>query len=65
MLEEVQQHGFDGHVSYHFDGLLLSTSMMKSIETATGKNMILALQEAVQRNTRFKVAIKDKTIAFL
>ena len=65
MLEEVQQHGFAGHVSCHFDGLLLSASMMKSIETATGKNMILALQEAVQRNTRFKVAIKDKTIAFL
>ena len=62
MLEEVQQHGFDGHVSYHFDGLLLSASMMKSIETATGKSMILALQEAVQRNTRFEVAIKDKTL---
>ena len=62
MLEEVQQHGFDGHISCHFDGLLLSTSMVKSIETATGKNMILVLQEAVQRNTRFEVAIKNKTL---
>ncbi|CAE7784270.1 unnamed protein product, partial [Symbiodinium necroappetens] len=62
MLEEVQQHGFGGHISCHFDGLLLSTSMVKSIETATGKNMILVLQEAVQRNTRFEVAIKNKTL---
>ena len=59
MLEEVQQHGFDGQVSCHFDGLLLSTSMVNSSETATGKNMILVLQEAVKRN---EAAIKNKTL---
>ncbi|CAE7582461.1 unnamed protein product [Symbiodinium sp. CCMP2592] len=62
MVEEVQKHGFDGHMSCHFDGLLISTSMMKSVEMAAGKSMITVLQEAIGRKTPFDVVIKDKTL---
>ena len=54
MLSAVQQDGFTGHISCHFDGILLRKSLVKSIEENSVMNIISFLQEAVSKQTRFK-----------
>ncbi|CAE7461722.1 unnamed protein product [Symbiodinium sp. CCMP2592] len=53
------------HVSCHFDGILVARSLVQSLEETTGKNMVFLLEEAVLKNTNFKVVLKDKTVPSL
>ena len=65
MLAAIQRQGFAGHISCHFDGILLRKSLVKSVEENNGMNMISFLQEAVSAQTPFKVTLKDKTVSSL
>lgn len=65
MLSAIQRQGFAGHISCHFDGLLLRKSLVKSVEENNGMNLISFLQEAVSKQTPFKVTLKDKTVSSL
>ncbi|CAE7325810.1 unnamed protein product, partial [Symbiodinium sp. CCMP2456] len=65
MLSAIQRQGFAGHISCHFDGILLRKSLVKSVEENNGMNIISFLQEAVSAQTLFKVTLKDKTVSSL
>ena len=62
MLSAFQQDRFTGHISCHFDGILLRKSLVKSMEENSGMNVISCLKEAVSKQTRFKVTLKDNTV---
>ena len=65
MIEEVQQHGVHGHLSCHFDGLLLGREMVETIQCKTGKTMDVLLQDAVMRQTPFRIRLKEKVVQTL
>ena len=65
MTRVVRQGEVAGHVSCHFDGILIARSLVQSIEESAGKSMISLLEENVLEQTRFKVTIKDKTVPSL
>ena len=54
MLSAIQRQGFAGHISCHFDGLLLRKSLVKSVEENNGMNLISFLQEAVSKQNAFQ-----------
>ena len=65
MTRVVRQGEVTGHISCHFDGILIARSVVQSIEESTGKSMISLLEETVREQTSFKIVIKDKTVPSL
>ena len=65
MTRVVRQGEVTGHISCHFDGILIARSLVQSIEESTGKRMISLLEETVREQTSFKIVIKDKTVPSL
>ena len=51
-----------GHVSCHFDGILLATSMVDAVEKEVGKNLLQYMEAEVLRNTGFQIRLKEKTL---
>ncbi|CAE7525164.1 unnamed protein product [Symbiodinium natans] len=63
ILHGVQRHYLPGHISCHFDGVLLSQSLMRAVEEKVEEDILKYLQEQVSRGTPFQIKLKDKTVS--
>ena len=62
LLDAVRVSNVPGHVSCHFDGILLATSMVDAVEKEVGKNLLQYMEAEVLRNTGFQIRLKEKTL---
>ncbi|CAE7843115.1 unnamed protein product [Symbiodinium sp. KB8] len=62
LLDAVHVFNVPGHVSCHFDGVLLAASMVDAVEKEIGKNILEYMEAQVLRNTGFRIRLKEKTL---
>ena len=62
ILHGIRMHYLPGHISCHFDGVLVAKSLVLAVEEKVERDMIEYLQEHVSRATPFRITLKDKTL---
>ena len=62
LLDAVRVVDVPGHVSCHFDGVLLSTSLVEAVEEKVGKNLLQYMEAKVWQDTGFQIRLKEKTL---
>ena len=62
MLDEIRRHPVQGHVSCHFDGVLLGKALVDAIELAEHGSFIESMQRYVLQNTGLRIQLKEKTV---
>ena len=62
LLDAVRVVDVPGHVSCHFDGVLLSTSLVEAVEEKVGKNLLQYMEAKVLQDTGFQIRLKEKTL---
>ena len=62
MLSSIREHNLQGHVSCHFDGILLGRSLAEAIEGKVEHSMVDYLQEKIYQGTSMRIRLKEKTL---
>ena len=62
LLGTVRAFNVPGHVSCHFDGILLAASVVEAMEKEVGRNLLQYMEDKVLQNTGFRIQLKEKTL---